>query len=112
MPRWARGRRRALTDTIGSYELQLRQTEPTLSGLDAEIDRLSCQVTHHARQRQASNPTGPHRDRPGSWDLSRTGELTRPWPAPHSDDLAAIGLPGRGEPHRGAERDLDGGLSR
>lgn len=112
LPRWARGRRRALTDTISSHELQLRQTEPTLAGLDAEIDRLSRQVTHHARQRHASDMTGPHRDRPGSWDLGRTGELTRPWPAPAGDDLAATGLPGRREPYRGAERDLDGGLSR
>ena len=93
------------------YELQLRQTEPTLSGLDAEIDRLSCQVTHHARQRQQSNLTGPHRDRPGSWDLSRSAALIRPWPAPVADDLAAVGRPGRREPYRGAEPDLDGGLS-
>ena len=112
LPRWARGRRQALTDTISSHELPLRQTEPTLGSLDAEIDRLRRQLTHHARQRQANDPTGPHRDRPGSWDRGRTGELIRPWPAPVADDLAAIGLAGRREPYRGAERDLDGGLSR
>ena len=110
LPRWARGRRRALADTISSHELQLRQTGPALAGLDAEIDRLSRQVTHHTRQRQANDLTGPLRDPPGSWDLGRSGELTRPWPAPAGDDLAAIGLPGRREPYRGAERDLDGGL--
>ena len=112
MPRWARGRRRALTDTISQYELQLRQTEPTLASLDAEIDRLSRQVTHHIRQRQANGLTGPHRARPGSWDLSLPSELTRPRPAAVGDDLAAIGLPGRREPYGGAERDLDGGLRR
>ena len=112
LPRWTRGRRRHLTNTISSHELQLRQSEPTLGSLDAEIDRLRRQIAHHARQRQASELTGPHRDRPASWDLSRTGEFTRPWPAPHSDDLAAIGLAGRREPYLGAERDLGGGLSR
>ena len=110
LPRWARGRRRALTDTIGSSELQLRQTEPTLASLDAEIDRLGRQVAHHTRQRHANGLTGPHRDRPGSWAPGRTGEVTRPWPAPDGDDLTAISLPGH-QPYRGAERDLDSGLS-
>ncbi|MBC7373419.1 MAG: AAA family ATPase, partial [Frankiales bacterium] len=111
-PRWARGRRRALTNTINSHQLQLRQSEPTLASLDAGIDRLSRQVTHHARQHQTSDLAGPLRYRPGSWDPGRTGELTRPWPTPTDDDLTAIGLAGRREPYRGAERDLDGGLSR
>ena len=111
LPRWARGRRRALTDTMLSSEQQLRQTEPTLASLDAEIDRLSRQVTHHTRQRQANDLAGPHRPRPGSWGLGRTGQLTRPWPAPRGDDLTAIGLPVRREPYRGAERDLNDGLS-
>ena len=110
LPRWARGRRRALTDTIGSSELQLRQTEPTLASLDAEIDRLGRQVAHHTRQRHANGLTGPHRDRPGSWAPGRTGEVTRPWPAPDGGDLTAISLPGH-QPYRGAERDLDSGLS-
>ena len=112
LPRWARGRRRSLCDAISSHELQLRQTESTLGSLDAEIDRLDRQVTHHAQQRQASGLTGPHRDRPGSWDPSRSAALIEPWPARAGDDLTAVGPSGRHEPYRGAERDVEGGLSR
>ena len=112
LPRWARGRRRALTDLTHGQEQQLRQTEPTLAGLDAEIDRLSRQVAHHTRQRQASDLPAPHRARPGRWDPGRTGELTGPWPAPAGDHLAAIGMAGRREPYRGAEPDRDGRRSR
>jgi len=112
LPRWARNRRRALTDTMLNHEQQLRQTEPTLAGMDAEIDRLTRQVTHHSRQYRASDLAGPHRARPGAWDRGRTGELTRPWPTPAGGhDLTAIGLARGPEPYRGAERDHDDGLS-
>ena len=111
--RWARGRRRALTETIGNIERELLRSQPTLASVDAEIDRLTRQVTHHSRQHQASDLPGPHRPRPGAWDLGRTGGLTQPWPTPAGGhDLTAIGLPRGREPYRGAERDLDRGLSR
>jgi len=112
LPRWARGRRRALTDTISSSEQELRRSEPTLASLDAEVDRLTRQVAHHTRQRLTSDLSGPHRPRPDRWDLGRAGELARSWPAPvGGHDLTSIGLPGGREPYRGAERDLDDGLS-
>ena len=111
LPRWARRRRTALTDSINSHQQQLRHSEPTLASLDAEIDRISRQVTHHARQRQASDLTGPLRARPGSWDRGLTGQLIHPWPTTVADDLRAIGQPGRREPYRGAVRDVDDGLS-
>ncbi|HWH00411.1 MAG TPA: MobF family relaxase, partial [Pilimelia sp.] len=47
LPRWARSRRRALTETITTSEQQLQQSAPTLGTLDAEIDRLTRQVAHH-----------------------------------------------------------------
>jgi conjugative relaxase-like TrwC/TraI family protein len=111
LPRWARGRRRALTDTITSGEQRLRQSEPSLASLDAEIDRLTRQVAHHTRQRLASDLAPPHRARPGRWNLGRDGELARPRTAPLSgQDLSTL-LAGR-EPYRGAERDPGHGLSR
>jgi len=113
LPRWARGRRRALTDTMLSSEQELRRSEPTVATLTAEVDRLTRQAAHHTRQRLTSDLAGPHRPRPGAWDLGRAGALARPWPAPGGGhDLTAIALPGGREPYRGAERDLDGGLSR
>jgi hypothetical protein len=113
LPRWARGRRRALTDTISRSGQELRRSEPTVATVDAEVDRLTRQAAQHTRERLTSELTGPHRSRPGRWDLSRASELARPWPAPAGDhDLTAIVLPGGREPYRGAERDLDGGLTR
>ena len=111
LPRWARGRRRAVTDTITSAEQRLRQTEPTLATLNAEIGRLTRQVTHHTRQRLAGDLAEPHRPPPDRWDLGRAGRLPRPTPV-GGHDLAALGLPGGREHYRGAERDLGDGLSR
>ena len=112
LPRWARGRRRALTETILGSEQELRRSEPTLVSLDAEIDRLTRQVAHHSRQGLTSDLATPHRTRPDVWDLGRAGELARPWPASGGGhDLSSIGLPGGREPYRGAERDRGDGLS-
>jgi conjugative relaxase-like TrwC/TraI family protein len=112
LPRWARGRRRALTDTITSGERRLLQTEPTLATLDAEVDRLTRQLDHHTRQRLASDSAAPHPPRPGGGDPTRPGAPTRPRPAPLSgQDLSSL-LAGRA-PDREAERDLgEGGRSR
>jgi len=113
LPRWARSRRRALTETLNSSQHLLWQSEPTQGTLNAEIDRLTRQVAHHTRQRLASDLAAPHRARPGGWDLGRAGELARPGPAPvGGHDLSTIGLPAGREPYRGAERDRGGGLSR
>lgn len=110
LPRWARSRRHALTDTITSSEQELQQTAPTLGTLDAEIDRLTRQVAHHTRQRLASDLSATHRDRPDRWDLTRSGDLAQPRPAPISGlELSSL-LAGQ-EPYRGAERDLGDGLS-
>ena len=111
LPRWARARRRALTDTITSSEQQLVQSSPTLASLDADIDRLTRQVAHHTRQRLASDLSGPDRARPDRWDPTRPGALARPRPAPISgQDLSSL-LAARA-PYRGDERDVGNGLSR
>jgi len=113
LPRWARGRRRALTETINSSQHLLWQTEPTQGSLDAELDRLTRQIAQHTRQRLASDLATPHHPRPDGWDLGRAGELARPRPAPvGGHDLTSIALPGGREPYRGAERDRGDGLSR
>jgi len=111
LPRWARGRRRALTETINSSQHLLWQTEPTQGTLAAETDRLTRQVAQHTRQRLASDLAAPHRARPDRWDLGRAGELARPQPAPLSgQDLSSLLV--RREPYRGAEREVGDGLSR
>jgi hypothetical protein len=111
LPRWARGRRRALADTITSCEQQLQQTAPTLGTLDAEIDRLTRQVAHHTRQRQASDLATPHRPRPDRWDPTPFSAPAGPPPEPPvGHDLSTL-LAGRA-PYRGAERDLGHGRSR
>ena len=113
LPRWARGRRRALTDTLTSGEQQLRQTAPTQNSLDAEIDRLTRQVAHHTRQRLASDVAVPHRARPDGWDLGRAAELAQSGPAdPRAHDPFRSALSRPREPYRGPERDHDSGLSR
>jgi conjugative relaxase-like TrwC/TraI family protein len=111
LPRWARSHRRALTDTITRGEHQLRQTEPPLATLDAEIDRLTRQVAHHTRQRLTSDVAAPHRPRPGGWHPTRFGEPARPRPAAMSEQDLSTLLAGR-EPYRGAERDLGHDRSR
>jgi conjugative relaxase-like TrwC/TraI family protein len=111
LPWWALSRRRSLTDTITSSEQQLRQTEPTLATLDAELDRLTRQVDHHTRQRQAADLAAPHRPRLDGWDSTRPGAPARPRPAGLSEqDLSGL-LAGR-QPYRGAERDLGDGRRR
>lgn len=111
LPRWARGRRRALTETITSGEQRLLQTEPMQATLDAEVDRLTRRAEHHTRQRLASDVAAPHRPRPDGWHPTRSGAPARPRPAPLSgQDLAGL-LAGRA-PYRGAERDLGEGRSR
>jgi len=113
LPRWARGRRRALTDTLTSGEQRLRQTEPAQVSLDADIDRLTRQVAHHTRQRLASDLAAPHRARPDGWDLGRAGELAPPRPAdPGAHDRFSSALAPPRDPHRGPERDRGSGLSR
>jgi hypothetical protein len=113
LPRWARGRRRALTDTLTSGEQRLRQTEPAQVGLDADIDRLTRQVAHHTRQRLISDLAVPHRARPDGWDLGRAGELASPRPADAgAHDLFSSALPRPRDPYRGPERDHGSGLSR
>ncbi len=110
-PRWARGRRRALIDTISSGEQRLQQTAPTLGTLDADIDRLTRQVAHHTQQRLTSDVAAPDRARPDRWDPTRTPALTRPRPEPISrQDLPGL-LAGR-EPHRGPEQARGDGRSR
>jgi len=111
LPRWARARRRALTDTITSSEQQLVKSSPTLASLDADIDRLNRQVAHHTRQRLTSDLSGPDRARPDRWDPTRPGALARPRPAPISgQDLSSL-LAARA-PYRGDEQDVRYGLSR
>jgi len=113
LPRWARRRRRALTDTLASGQQRLRQTEPTMATLDAEIDRLTRQVAHHTRQQQASGLTAQHRLPGDGWDLTRALTHARRGPAPRdSHDLSTRTLPGRREPTRGPERNTHDGRSR
>jgi conjugative relaxase-like TrwC/TraI family protein len=114
LPRWARSRRHALTDTLHSSQQQLLQTDPAHASLDGEIDRLTRQVAHHTRRRQASDLAGQQRARPDGWNLGRAGQLARPRTAPvGGHDLSTIRLPGGHEPYRGgAERGRGDGLSR
>ena len=77
LPRWAYRRRGTLTDTLTSCHQQLRRTDPTWVTLDAEIDRLSRQVAHHTRQRQASDLAAQHTVRPEAGDPTRPGQPTR-----------------------------------
>jgi len=113
LPRWARRRGRALTDTLTSDQQRLRQTEPTTATLDAEIDRLSRQVAHHTRQRQVSDLTAQHRPPGDGWDLTRALTHARPAPAPgDSHDPSTLTLPGRYEPSRVPERNTGDGRSR
>jgi conjugative relaxase-like TrwC/TraI family protein len=113
LPRWARGRRRTLTDTLTSSEQRLRQTEPAQNSLDADIDRLTRQVAHHTRQRLISDLAVPHRARPDGRDLGRAGELASPRPADAgAHDLFSSALARPRDPYRGPERDHDSGLTR
>jgi len=110
LPRWARGRRRALTETINSSQHLLGQTEPTQGTLNAEIDRLTRQVAHHTRQRLASDLATPHRARPDKWDVGRASELAR-LATVGGHDLSTIGPPAGRGPYRAAEREVGDGLS-
>ena len=111
LPRWARGRRRALTDTMGSSEQRLRQTATTQASLEAEIDRLTRQVAHHTRQRLATELADVHRTRPDRWDLGRARRLAEPTPS-QGLDLATPGRQVGREAYRDTGRELGDGLSR
>jgi hypothetical protein len=112
LPRWARSRRRALTDTISSSQQRLQQTAPTQASLDGEIDRLTRQVAHHTRQR--TRDLAVHDPLPfGTTDLIRAAELAWPRPAaPGVRDPFSSGLGGPQNPYRRPERDTGSGLSR
>ena len=111
LPRWAYRRRRTLTDTLTSGRQQLRRTDPTFATLDAEIERLTRQIAHHTRQRQASDLAGQHPVRPDTWEPTRPGQPTGPRPAPlGAHDLARPLV--NGERHRRADRDCADGLHR
>jgi hypothetical protein len=112
LPRWARSRRRTLTDTISSSQQQLHSSAPTQGSLDAEVDRLSRQVAHHTRQRardlSASDPLPS-----GTTDLIRAAELAWPRPAaPGVRDPFSSTLAGPQDPYRGPDLDTGSGLSR
>jgi conjugative relaxase-like TrwC/TraI family protein len=112
LPRWARSRRRALTDTISSSQRRLQQTAPTQASLDAEVDRLTRQVTHHTRQRArdlAVRDPLPS----GTTELARAAELAWPRPAvPGVRDPFSSALARPRDPYRGPERDHGSALSR
>jgi septal ring factor EnvC (AmiA/AmiB activator) len=112
LPRWARSRRRTLTDTISSSQQRLQQTAPTHNSLDGEVDRLTRQVAHHTRQR--SRDLAVHNPLPsGTTDLVRAAELAWPRPAnAGARDLFSSALGRPRDPYRGPERDHGSGLSR
>ncbi len=111
LPRWARHRRRTLTDTLTRGQQQLRQTDPTWATLDADIDRLTRQVAHHTGQRQADDLAGQHPVRPNTWDRTRTGQPT--WSGPDPLDARQLAsMLARREPYRSAEPDHTDGLRR
>jgi hypothetical protein len=112
LPRWARSRRRTLTDTITCSQQRLQQSAPTQASLDAEVDRLTRQVAHHTRQR--ARDLAVH-DRPpsGRTELARAAELA--WPRladAGARDRFSSALARLREPYRGPERDTGSGLSR
>jgi conjugative relaxase-like TrwC/TraI family protein len=112
LPRWARSRRRALTDTISSSQRRLQQTAPTQASLDGEIDRLTRQVAHHTRRRArdlaVSDPLPS-----GTTDLIRAAELAWPRPAAtRARDRFSSALARPQEPYRAPGRAPDSGRSR
>ena len=111
LPRWAYRRRRTLTDTLAGGQQRLRETEPTIATLDADIDRLTRQVAHHTRQRQASDLGAQHLTRPGAWNPTQSGQPTRPRTA-QLDAHELVSMLTRREPYRGPERDRADGLHR
>jgi conjugative relaxase-like TrwC/TraI family protein len=112
LPRWARSRRRTLTDTIASSQQRLQQSAPTQGSLDAEVDRLSRQVAHHTRQR-AHNLAVSDLLPSGTTDLARAAELAWPRPADAgARDPFSSALARPQDPYRGPDRDHGSGLSR
>jgi hypothetical protein len=110
LPRWARSRRRTLTETITSSQQRLHQTGPTQASLDAEVDRLTRQVAHHTRQRARDLADPPPSGTP---DLIRAVELAWPRPAgPGAREPFSTALAAPQNPYRGPERDTGSGLSR
>jgi conjugative relaxase-like TrwC/TraI family protein len=112
LPRWARSRRRALTDTITSSQQQLHSSAPTEATLDAEIDRLTRQVAHHTRQR-ARDLTVHDRLPSGARDVAGAAELDWPGQAgvgAHDPFTSTLARPR--DPYLGPERDTGSGLSR
>jgi chromosome segregation ATPase len=111
LPRWARSRRRALTDTISSSQQRLQHTQPAQATLEAEVDRLTRLVAHHTRQR--ARDLAAHDLLPSGTDVARAAELTWPQPAvPGTRDPFSSALARPHDPYRGPERDTGGGLSR
>jgi conjugative relaxase-like TrwC/TraI family protein len=112
LPRWARHRRRTLTDSITSSQQRLHHSAPTQASLDAEIDRLTRQVAHHTRQRVRDLTV--HDPLPsGTTDLIRAAEVAWPRPAaPGARDPFSSTLTRPQDPYRGHEHDHGRGLSR
>ena len=79
LPRWARSRRRALTETINSSQHLLQQTEPTQGTLAAEIDRLTRQwsPTTPVSAWPATSPRRTAHDQAGG-----TSAVPGSWPGP------------------------------
>jgi conjugative relaxase-like TrwC/TraI family protein len=112
LPRWARNRRRALTETLTSSQQRLHHSAPTQATLDAEIDRLTRQVAHHTRQR-ARDLTAHDPLPSGPMDVAGAAELSWPRPAgAGARDPFSSALARPRDLYRGPERDTGGGLSR
>jgi len=77
-PRWARARRRDLTDTLASCDSQLQQHPEQLAQLDTQISQVTRRLEQHDRAwnaRQAADYRTP------SWPaavLDPLGQLTSP----------------------------------
>jgi conjugative relaxase-like TrwC/TraI family protein len=112
LPRWARSRRRTLTETMTSSQQRLHHTAPTQASLDAEVDRLTRQVAHHTRQR--ARDLAVHDRLPsGTTELIRAARLAWPRPAgAGARDRFSSALARPQDPYRGPERDPGSGLSR
>ena len=111
LPRLAYRRRGTLTDTLASAQQRVRQTDPTWASLEAEIDRLTREVAHHTRQRQASDLNPQRLVRPGAWDPTRPWPPTRPGAA-QLDAHELVSSLTRREPYRGPKSGRADGLHR
>jgi len=77
-PRWARTRRRDLTDTLTRCDSQLQQHPEQLAHLDTQINQVTSRLAQHDRQWNARRDTDYRTPRWAAAAADPLGQLTRP----------------------------------